>query len=93
VLLPPTVWEFASRNAPALKLSRSLCMPTLPGGGRGGDAFHFSFCTSLVPHLSVSVFALMPRNVSEIGVKNRNLCGSGVVVVVCSVFFVCGKSL
>jgi hypothetical protein len=37
----------------------------------------------------------MARNVSEIGVKNRNLCGSGVVVVVvvCSVFFVCGKSL
>ncbi len=46
-------------------------------GGWGGDAFHFSFCTSLVPHLSVSVFLLMARNVSEIVVKNRNLCGSG----------------
>ncbi len=78
MLLPPTVWEFASRKAPPLKLSRSLCMPTLPvAGGGGGDAFHFSFCTSLVPHLSVSVLALMARNVSEIGVKNRNLCGSG----------------
>jgi hypothetical protein len=76
VLLPPTVWEFASRKAPPLKLSRSLCMPTLPRGGEG-TLSPLSFCTSLVPHLPVSVFALMARNVSEIGVKNRNLCGSG----------------
>ncbi len=46
-------------------------------GGRGGDAFTSPFVPPLSPHLPVSVFALMARNVSEIGVKNRNLCGSG----------------
>ncbi len=76
MLRPPTVWEFASRKAPPLSSSLVLCAcQRCRGAGRG--RFHFSFCTSLVPHLPVSVFALMARNVSEIGVKNRNLCGSG----------------